>query len=426
MNPESSTSLESTQKIRATLGIPELRRLIDRLCERRDAARPLAGVVTLQNVTAEERRAIDQLLRRAPTSGAQIAIPLDALLARLQNAGLADDWATILTALRGPPDTARFEALARKTAWSQLWENIRQTIPPAPEKTFLVQWLEQLKHDGTLKRLANGDPEFASTLLRQSLSIIEQLPAQEELLAGFAARVAGHAHALDLGTPLSTLTLRAISAWHETPMPKTAAQRRAHWALAGIACDELSAPALVLNLRLETNSPPGRILRIAADAGQPLHISLMALQTVDWKNYDAPAHVFICENPAIISMAARHLGSKCPPMICTDGEPKTAVWQILRQLRDKGATLHYHGDFDWGGVGIAGRIISSLGARPWRYSSADYLAGPRGEKLAGTPKPTPWDEALSILMTEHRYIIHEEALAAQLLADLSGFERINH
>jgi uncharacterized protein (TIGR02679 family) len=407
----------STQQIRATLGTPGLRRLIDRLCERRETNRPLTGTLTLQNATAGERRAIDQLLRRAPTAGTRLAIPLDTLLTRIQDAIPAGDWSTILDTLRGPPGTARLDALARQNAWTKLWTDIRQTLPL--EKPFLVKWTEQLKRDGTLKRLAGNDPQHAAMLLRQSLAIIQQLPAQGELLAGLAARVTGHAHALDLNTPLSTLTLRAISAWHETPMPKTAAQRRAHWELAGIACDELSAPALVLNLRLENNTPTGRLLHIAAQAGLPVHISTMALQTIDWENCNAPESVFICENPAIISMAARQHGNKCRPLICTDGEPKTAVWRLLRHLRQKGTALCYHGDFDWGGIGIASRVIASLDARPWRYTTSEYLKGPPGEKLTGNAKPTPWDAPLSTAMSTHGYIIHEEAVAGQLLDDLA-------
>ena len=51
-----------------------------------------------------------------------------------------------------------------------------------------------------------------------------------------------------------------------------------------------------------------------------------------------------------------------------------AALTLLRHLHDRGATLRYHGDFDWGGLRIATTLLRHVPFRPWRYSTPDYLA----------------------------------------------------
>ena len=43
----------------------------------------------------------------------------------------------------------------------------------------------------------------------------------------------------------------------------------------------------------------------------------------------------------------------------------------VRCLVELGATLRYHGDFDWPGITIANAMIAH-GCRPWRFAAADY------------------------------------------------------
>jgi hypothetical protein len=54
--------------------------------------------------------------------------------------------------------------------------------------------------------------------------------------------------------------------------------------------------------------------------------------------------------------------------------PSVAATLLLQELRNAGSQLHYHGDFDWPGLAVAGSVISS-GALPWRFGAADYQNG---------------------------------------------------
>src|SRR5690606_8362057 len=105
-------------------------------------------------------------------------------------------------------------------------------------------------------------------------------------------------------------------------------------------------------------------------------------------------------------------------LICVNGQFATPALVLLRQLRDAGAHLHYHGDFDPAGLVIARRVFAETGAQPWRFRAADYLAAPKGTKFGGTVGPTPWDRPLQDAMQANRRIVHEEAVSDELLQDL--------
>jgi uncharacterized protein (TIGR02679 family) len=187
------------------------------------------------------------------------------------------------------------------------------------------------------------------------------------------------------------------------------------WAAAGVLVNELARPALALNLP----GPTG------ADPGEPAYLSLRRLlrSPPAWAVTGRP--VFVCENPNLLAIAADQLGPRCAPLVCTDGMPAAAQRVLLTQLRDAGATLHYHGDFDWPGLRIGNQLVREHDARPWRFSAADYRAA-----LVGAPRPgrplddaavsALWDDALAGAMLAERLAIDEEAIAepAVLLGDL--------
>ena len=365
------------KRLRTLFGRPELRRLIERLNERRELGRPFTGTITLDTPSSEERRAIDQLLRRTTSAGATLSVSPEALLVQLRTAGLANSWEEVLEAVCGKPDSSRAIAAANVQAWESFWNRLTQSVGPS-----LQIWLDQLRRDGLLKRLTEGDVDIAIRWLDQAVAILSQAPFGDEPIASVAARLAGNSHALDPGYPLATIVLRGISMIHQCAMPLNAAGRRELWAKAGVVCDELSAPVLVFNLVLPNATPLTEILTAAYAAAMPIHVTTRLLLSTDWTQVVVPRRVYACENPSIVALAARQLGTNSAPIICVDGEPKTAAWNLLDHLRSAGAEIWYHGDFDWKGLAIASRMISRLNARPWRYSVEDYLAANGTEELS--------------------------------------------
>ncbi|MCZ7416349.1 DUF2399 domain-containing protein [Streptomyces sp. WMMC897] len=88
--------------------------------------------------------------------------------------------------------------------------------------------------------------------------------------------------------------------------------------------------------------------------------------------------------------------------------------------------MRYHGDFDWGGLRIAGALRRRVPWEPWRYTASDYRAVVgagvglvRGwSRLSGPAAESPWDEGLAVALAEHGVRVEEEAVLPDLLSDL--------
>jgi uncharacterized protein (TIGR02679 family) len=275
-----------------------------------------------------------------------------------------------------------------------------------------------------LRRLAHNDPAVAGGLLRQALEIDRQLPARGLPLAELAAAVTGDSHALDPGTPLGTIGVRiaagqsGAAAWDSTEAWRDA------WASAGVLCDELSAPVLTLNLRGDGQALTDRALRLHAEAGEPYRLTTRQLlrEPPTFAPAAAPT-VHVCENPTVVAAAANRLGTAGAPLVCIEGQPRTAARVLLGLLTAAGVRLAYHGDFDWAGIQIANVVMRRHGAAPWRFSSADYRTARGGRPLHGDPVAAVWDPELQAAMLEVGRAVHEEEVLDVLLGDLAGERR---
>ncbi len=217
-------------------------------------------------------------------------------------------------------------------------------------------------------------------------------------LAELASRCTGTAHGLDDGTLTSALVLRAASAAFggEPIPPDRATSRRALWERLGVVTDVISGSLLTWNLRPPGTDPWSRMMGTRADLGLVTHLTVHELRAAGGAGTllaSPPGTVVsVCENPQVLQGAAR---TAVPGvLLCLSGNPASAGVLALDRLIADGNVVRYHGDFDWPGVAIAGRLIAS-GATPWRLTAVDYEAGasclPADEALSleGKPVPTP-------------------------------------
>jgi uncharacterized protein (TIGR02679 family) len=136
--------------------------------------------------------------------------------------------------------------------------------------------------------------------------------------------------------------------------------------------------------------------------------------------------VWVCENPRVLEAAMDALTKAV--VVCTAGNPTVVVTALLDRLVADGAVLHYRGDFDWAGLTIANRIVTTYHARPWRMGTADYEAAlvATGAVLVELPPlegrsvEAVWDDELTAAMRKAGKAIHEEVLLDLLVADLLG------
>lgn len=172
-------------------------------------------------------------------------------------------------------------------------------------------------------------------------------------------------------------------------------------------------------------------------ARMPLLLTLDQVRSGGVRPSPPDRRVHVCENPTIIEVvaarwaqqgaataegAAPRAAEVGPVLVCTSGQPSTAVVELLQVLTAAGARVHYHGDFDWPGLRIARSLGAHVDWEPWRYGAADNRAAvERGElsrALSGPPAPSPWDPRLAAVMSDHGLAVEEEAVADLLATDL--------
>lgn len=411
---------ENAEHVRNLLGGEHLQRLIKRLRNRMLRGQSLVGKIQLNHATPNERAAIDKLMGRLPTQGSSLTVDLDRLAKTLAHAKACERLEEAVVVIVGPITDERSLSRSREEEWEHLWQ---KALARVGGNAAALRWINDLKASGLLKRIAGRELHVAKVLLDQATSIVEQVPFPAIRLAELAASKTGNSHALDRGQPLAALVIRFAQQIDKSSRWKAAAERRDAWEVLGVLCDEVSAPVLVLNLRADGESLTGRALNLHAAGGEPYRISVRQLRRhppVFDPVWCGPV-VFVCENPTIVDVAANKLGSSCRPLVCVDGQPKTASRLLLDCLTKAGIQVRYHGDFDWDGIRIANTIIRRHGATSWRFNSSDYVDAAEPEHpLKGDPVAAEWDADLANLMVQVGKCVHEENVLNTLLIDLGG------
>lgn len=408
------------ERLSRLLGPPELTWLVARVRRRMERGEALDTTVSLTGATSEQRAAVARLLGRRARPGSTLTVSLPAVEEVLRRSGISQGGlAAAVVALTGPVALRAEVAAAEERGWRVAFAPLDAVVESRPE---LADWLARIRASGLVRRVA-GMFEDAEPLLADLAAVIQHLPADGEPLGRFAARVARGAHALDDDRSLATLALGAARVLAGLPDGSGAEWRREVWAGVGLLRDELSATVLTLGLPGDDCTATGRALGALSEAGQPAVLTLRQLVR-DAPTLALSGHVVsVCENPVVVSAAADRLGAGCPPLVCTGGQPGAAALHLLRLAQRSGASLRYHGDFDWGGVRIGNVLFGRLDVRPWRFDAAAYCVAVErhpGREITGAPADATWDEHLRPAISSAGRAIEEELVLDELLDDLVG------
>ncbi len=383
--------------------------------------------VRVQVSTDRQRRSICGLLGRSAATGSTIKVGLVELDEVLRNGAVSTGLIAVLHAIGGPLDdrvtTRRGVEQARASAWAAVDAHPTLQVRPA-----LVGWVTTLRSTGGATRIA-GNPVAGAELVVRALGVIGTLPAQNVGLAALAADLTGDAHALDRDTPLGKLMSSALEVLDdempvEGDLDAPAWWWRRRWARQGVVCDDLSVSVLVLNLPVRSDGDMiATAIQEHAFGGEPLRLTLRQL-AVGELTVPHGCDVFVCENPSVVAQAAQLLEGRSAPLVCVEGQPNTAAGSLLDALTAQGCRLHYHGDFDWGGLKIARSVLASPAASPWRFGADDYraAAGLGRIELPSCPPTllTPWDDELVSAMATAGVAVYEEQVLGDLLTDLGS------
>lgn len=380
------------------------------------------GVVTVAGLDRAGRHAVAGLVGR-PVLDDAVRVDLEVLDGAVRQrsgaAGLVDLIERLSGPLRNLPAERSAAAASREAPFTAARTWLR-TRPDVSDAEWVEPFLAGVRRSRVLSRAP--DAETASGCVVTALDVAARLllldPVAAVARSELAARVTGNAHALDDGTVLSQLVLRALTAAAGEEPPRTATGRRELWERHGVRPDSVSSTCLTLGLRPVDPSPLARRLRLAADEGDPCHLTAWDVSRADIVTPPG-TWVLVCENPRVLqAVAERCAGQVC--VVCTSGMPGLVTVDVLSRLASGGATLAYHGDFDWPGIAIANRMIRRVGCEPWRMSTADYVAAARsdGHPLEGEPTAAVWDDDLADAMRRTGTVVHEEAVLEDLLERL--------
>lgn len=403
------------ERLQRLLGGRELGRLRQKLA--RKYLRDGGGQLSLTRVNEAERAAVERLLGRAPRRGKSLSVDLEAMSRALSRAGVAVDLRAALEALDGPLVDGRVEREAERRRWATLIAGYRRRA----ETLGLGEWLEALQAGGLLKRLARRSELTGSALLEQALDVLERLPVQGLSLSALAADCLDDAHGLDAGRPVAALVRRALARHWRGGVALDDPDERSIWAHAGVLMGgDITSAVLTLRLPVGAERALDQALSCYARQAEPSWLTLRQLLRHPPAWGCAGQDVFVCENPAVLAEAAERLGGDCAPLIATWGRPGAAVLTLLEQLEAAGAVLHYHGDFDWAGIGIANALLARFAMRPWRMGGDDLqeYANLGGKPLSGRPLDAVWDPELRTVLKRRGRAVHEEQLIDILLEDL--------
>jgi uncharacterized protein (TIGR02679 family) len=380
----------------------------------------LGGSVGLNAPTEAERRVVIGITGSyRPQTVQRLTIgltTLDTALRQRYGTGLHHALVMLGGPLRDGPAQREAERRGRTEAIAAAGESM------LAGQAWFSSWWSALESDGTITRLLRrGDGRLLADAVRTLELLEHHTPGGPIPLPVLAEQVTGDTKALLAGGPLATLVLRALAARAgQAAVPRGRAGQRALWEIHGAIADDLASQVLVLNLACHGGSPAARWLTEARDCGIPFRLTLQQQAAGDV--VPIAAEIFVCENPAVLRVAASGLGADCPPLVCTEGIPSAACHKLLGAAVAQGARLHWRADFDWTGLRIVGTAIASHGAQPWRMTAADYrhaLGAGESTPLAGPPAASPWDPELANLMTGHGRAVMEERLITTLLTDLA-------
>ena len=394
------------KRLRETFGGSEWVWLRDKVRHLFEQEKPLPATMRCPHASASQRRAIGAVLGKP--EGA-VVVPLEVLEERLQAAGLCDSLREMVEILDGPIVPKARHHREAEANWEDFAARAGELLT---EFSADVELHPDISTPPFWKRISHRDRKDAEALLDQVICFLRQVSEWKgQAPTRVAAALYGNSHALDRDTAL----FRALASISQLD----AALAREVWEFFGLVADEVSSHALVLGLQFQETGTFARGLNAFAESGQPTRILLRHFR--EPLELSIPkGRLHVCENPSILEAAADG-GLLCHPLLCVEGNPSQACMDVLGLAVKAGAEIHYHGDFDWGGVRIANRVRTHVEGRfiPWQYDCNAYLKNEGGHPLCGTALEAEWDPDLAQAMQDRGVGIHEEQVTEEILAELS-------
>jgi uncharacterized protein (TIGR02679 family) len=414
-------------------------RIFERIRAKYESLGHLRGTVNLQNLTAEEKEALADFLKKDLSRYKNLSVKITQFQKCLEETCFSG--VQLMELLEGyfheklhtNKETYQRYKMERSNFFRELTEKYQGTpggewlIVAAESRSYIYKTLIQ-RYD------------LQKEELRRDLEIVceavNQLPQPGKAgvyLPVFASLLTKNPHALDADTSCGSLFLAALAILFQCEKPRNAEQRAELYYQAGLLIDEVSNFVICSGLQAFTVEGEHPGWTGFYQAGEPLLVTLSNLRQI--KRVISPqGQVFVLENPAVFAAILAYVQEQTqgqeqcyiPPLICTYGQLKIAALALLDLLAREGTLIYYAGDFNPEGMLIADRLSLRYGEklRLWRYSIEDYAKAISCELLDGN-RPKMLDAlqnkelvALGEHMRQRRLAGYQELLLEELKGDI--------
>lgn len=408
-NPLKESSHQNKKRLIKIFGSEDWDWCRFRLRKTFESGKTLPNSICLNKPSTSERRAYNAFFSKAGYQGA-LRVNTKTLEQELKTAFHTPNLLAALEICDGPLTNRLALEEQEKKNWQKVQDDALTALPHLAEK--ISKSFEQ----GIWRRLSAGNLEQAQTWVNALKNLHSTLSKERNImLTVLAARICGDAHALDRGQALGRL---AIKIFCNQQQHDNVLSWRQNWRSLGVIPPETTAPVLCHGIQWPKLGL-GDLWNQSTALGEPLRLTFRSLEHAPTPLSKNP--VYICENPTIIEAAARRLGTRCHPIICSDGQASSAAIKLIQMLEQAGAQLFYHGDADWPGIAIANNLFQQFHTiKPWRFNAEHLLQAHEllGPKLEGTPIEATWDTAFSKALSKRGRALHEESTLELLLSDL--------
>ncbi|TFJ94289.1 TIGR02679 family protein [Lentibacillus salicampi] len=323
------------------------------------------------------------------------------------------------------------EVIISKKQWKQeKTDSLRRFIEELrAEHAALGFWFDHLLENSADVRwiwtLIDKEPDCFAVMAARVDGAYRHLPVSPERLPMFSQRITGDPHAFDLQTDLGKLWLHLLAVAADIAHPFSTEAINELLQDFNIYRDDLLNYVTCAGLYAETADGMHPVWKAAVGQNtvQIVPIRELVPLTKIYPSYGSD--VWIVENSGVCATLLDYKPDAS--IVCTNGQFTLAALMLLDRLTESECTLHYAGDFDPEGLGMAQRLLDRYpGGRVqlWHMDGMAYaesnpvkeLSEERLEKLNRIEHPRLVEVA--DLMKAKGKAGYQEALVERMVKDI--------
>ena len=366
---------------------PVFDRVLRQVREKAESLGHIGGKTIISIRSGAERDQLEGFFQKNLHGKKQLTVSVELLERTVADSRFAAlSWDEILCTYFGGPFIGKKEQREREE--SDRNDFFAQYADPSGDigARFLAEILSgECEGRSLLYAQYRADQELLGQRLRVLIHACDNLPADRGLaqaLPVFAAEISGDPHYFDEGTTTDRL-LRLFIQKHYG-IKRQPSYSDTEWKArilyrAGILKDDLSNTVLIYGIQAflqdgTRHSGMDGFYRMR----EPLQCTLQTLYRLE--RVCGGKDVYVVENPAVFAVLSNRYPETA--FVCTNGQLRLSAL-ILLDLLSRESRLHYAGDFDPEGLGIAQRLKDRYGSRLelWEYKPEYYLRARSAENL---------------------------------------------